>query len=549
MKNFKYIVMSCLAMILVVTGCQDDDSTIGMLTPATNVSVDAEIVGAYEAFPDGDGSGLVIFTVTADDAISYSFQFGDGTTEVSPSGKITHRYGSVGLNSYDVVANAIGTGGIISNTAITIEVFNSFDDPEIKEYLTGGSSRTWYLAAGEENHFGLGPSREGIDGDWWYPKSSWYVAKPFELCDNPGSSCFCDDELTFTLTANNELSFQQDNKGQTFYNGAQSGLGGGDVCLDLDTSGTFAVQLAPSEEAIPEAETTGTVMSFTDGGFMSYYLGASTYEILSITDTNMYVRVLDPLNDVVAWYLKFQTSPAEKEAGFDELVWFDEFDIDGAPDATKWTYDLGDLGFNDEEQTYTKDAENVIVEDGVLKIIAKADGSGGYTSARLKTEGIFSFKYGRIDISAKLPASQGTWPALWMLGDNISTVGWPLCGEIDIMEQTGQDKATMFSTLHWFDTALNGNASYGNIAGGDGPVQVTNATSEFRVYSMEWTEDEIKMYVDDVEHLVISNNADLPFVENFFMVLNIAMGGTLGGTIDPDFTEDSMEIDYIKVYQ
>ena len=227
------------------------------------------------------------------------------------------------------------------------------------------------------------------------------------------------------------------------------------------------------------------------------------------------------------------------------MVWEDDFNTAGAPDDTKWTYDLGtgSNGWgNGESQSYTNDSENVIVEDGSLKITAIKEGAN-YTSARIKSQGLYEFTYGRVEVRAKLPASQGTWPAIWMLGSNFTTVGWPQAGEIDIMEQTGGDKTRVLGTCHWFNTAGSNNASYGE------NTIVENSSSEFHLYTVEWTEGAIKIYVDDVQYYELTNSVDLPFNADFFLILNVAMGGSLGGNIDPAFTEDTMEIDYVKVFQ
>jgi len=228
-------------------------------------------------------------------------------------------------------------------------------------------------------------------------------------------------------------------------------------------------------------------------------------------------------------------------------TWADEFFQDGSPNSDNWTYDLGAGGWgNGEAQTYTNNSTNVKVEDGLLKIIAKANGSG-YTSSRLKSQDLFQFTYGRVDVRAKLPSATGTWPAIWMLGSNFSSVSWPRCGEIDIMEQTGQDKNKVLGTCHWFDTASQGYAGYGL------DTNISNSSTEFHVYSVVWNASNITIYVDDVQYYVISSNnsaiPSTPFNKDFFLILNVAMGGTLGGTIDPNFTEDSMEIDYVRVYQ
>ena len=221
----------------------------------------------------------------------------------------------------------------------------------------------------------------------------------------------------------------------------------------------------------------------------------------------------------------------------------DEFDTDGAPDATKWTYDLGtgSNGWgNGESQVYTNNADNVIIENGILKIMAKADGSG-YTSARLKTENLYEFTYGRVEISARLPSAQGTWPALWSLGADYDVNPWPGCGEMDIMEQTGQDKNTVLATVH--------HPAVSPGSGDTGETTLSTSTTEFHKYTLDWTPDTITFLIDDEVFRSVANTPDLPFNSNFFLIMNVAMGGTLGGQIDAAFTEDMMEVDYVRVYQ
>lgn len=225
-------------------------------------------------------------------------------------------------------------------------------------------------------------------------------------------------------------------------------------------------------------------------------------------------------------------------------VWADEFFKDGKPDTKNWTYDIGAGGWGNQElQTYTNSTNNAVVENGILKIIAKSDGAGGYTSARIKTENLQEFRYGTLKVRAKLPASAGTWPAIWMLGNDFDTVGWPRCGEIDIMEQTGTNKNEVLATCHWYDNNSGNTASYGLKS------SISNASSQFHVYSMEWSETYIRMFVDDVQYYEIALNNNLPFNKDFFLILNIAMGGTLGGDVPAGFTQDTMEIDYVRLYQ
>ncbi len=231
------------------------------------------------------------------------------------------------------------------------------------------------------------------------------------------------------------------------------------------------------------------------------------------------------------------------------LIWSDEFDTPGSPDPAKWSYDIGDgcpgnCGWgNNELQYYTNRPDNAIVSGGTLKIIAKAENFSGkaYTSARLLSKNKFSFKYGKVDVRAKLPAGVGTWPAIWTLGNNINTVGWPSCGEMDIMEHKGSELNKIYGTLH-YPGRSGGNAD------GNSKI-ISNATTAFHIYTLEWTSSLIKISVDgDLIHSVV-NSTTTPFNQNFFFILNIAMGGNFGGPVDPAFTNASMEIDYVRVYQ
>ena len=225
------------------------------------------------------------------------------------------------------------------------------------------------------------------------------------------------------------------------------------------------------------------------------------------------------------------------------LAWSDEFNVDGAPDSAKWSYETGAGGWgNNELQYYTNRPENVIVQNGVLKInlIKEAYNGSNYTSARIVTKNKYSIKYARVDIRAKLPAGGGTWPALWMLGSDINTNPWPACGEIDIMEHVGNQPNRIYGTLH------HPGHSGGNADGGN--VLISNATTEFHVYSCDWDATTIKFYVDNVLFYTFNNNSGLPFNKPFFFIFNCAMGGNFGGAVDPNFTSATLEVDYVHVY-
>jgi PKD repeat protein len=226
------------------------------------------------------------------------------------------------------------------------------------------------------------------------------------------------------------------------------------------------------------------------------------------------------------------------------MIWSDEFSAPGAPDPSKWGYDIGAGGWgNNESQYYTNRLENATVSNGTLKIIARAESFGGsnYTSARLLSRTKFSFKYGKIEVAAKLPTGVGTWPAIWMLGDNFPTAGWPACGEIDIMEHKGSDPNRIHASVH-----------YSGFSGGNAVTATTliqQANSSFHIYACEWSPQSIKFFVDGNLFHTVANSGSLPFNQSFFILLNQAMGGNFGGSIAPNFSSATFEIDYVRVYQ
>ncbi|MFW5831934.1 MAG: family 16 glycosylhydrolase [Prolixibacteraceae bacterium] len=231
------------------------------------------------------------------------------------------------------------------------------------------------------------------------------------------------------------------------------------------------------------------------------------------------------------------------------LVWQDEFNEAGAPDPGKWSYDIGGHGWGNQElQTYTNSRANSFVEDGKLTIRALKT-NGSWTSARLVTKGKGDWLYGRIEVKAKLPSGKGTWPAIWMLPTDWEYGGWPKSGEIDIMEHVGYDFGNVHGTIH--TEAYN--HSIGTQKGGS--VEVENVASQFHVYAIDWTEDEIIWYVDGEEYYRFENPdksyKEWPFDKRFHLILNIAIGGTWGGAqgIDPNLKEATMEIDYVRVYK
>jgi beta-glucanase (GH16 family) len=549
----KKIILNTIAIfsLLLMVNCQEDNFSFGALDAPSDLKITVDIVGKTDQTPFGDGSGKVKFTATANNAISYKYVYGDGVSDNAPGGVVEHGYATVGVNTYTVTIIASGKGGLSSNTTVDVKVLSNFSDEKSTQLLTGGTAtgKKWYLAANEKGHLGVGQN----DGDAtknYYP--NYYQAGAFEK----EATCFYDGDYTFALVGG-KIEYKQDNKGNTFFQNSYKSVGGGtnggdDQCLPYSTAGTKIVSLAPSTSVVsknPEAakESTGTVMNFSDGGFMGYYAGATQYEIMSITENRMVVRFVQGNNAGLAWYQIFTTTrpvniPVDTTE-YTNLVWSDDFNTDGAPNAAKWTYDLGANGWgNNEKQNYTNLAKNVKVQGGNLIITAIKEASNGaeYSSARIKTQGLYDFKYGTIEMKAKMPKGAGTWPAFWSLGTKAVT--WPANGEIDFMEFIGSKPLQTQSALH-----------YPNNSGGNAKVKITpiaNADSEFHIYKTIWSPKTIRFYLDGALYFTFDNtDTSLPFHENFFMILNVAMGGNLGGTIDPAFTQSAMEVDYVKVFQ
>jgi len=236
-----------------------------------------------------------------------------------------------------------------------------------------------------------------------------------------------------------------------------------------------------------------------------------------------------------------------------KLVWSDEFNITGHPDTTKWAYNIGtgNNGWgNNELEYYTNSNNNARVENGNLIIEARKENLGGqnYTSARMLTQGKADWTYGRFEIRAKLPAGVGSWPAIWMLGSNIDQVGWPACGEIDIMEHVGKS----LNEIHWSAHSKLYNWPKGTQK--TAKAFINDVTASFHVYTLDWSKKEMKFYVDNVLYLTVENENKsdeyYPFVAPQFLLLNLAVGGGFGGPkVDDSIFPIRMEVDYVRVYQ
>ena len=262
----------------------------------------------------------------------------------------------------------------------------------------------------------------------------------------------------------------------------------------------------------------------------------------------------------------FQFVSSQVDVVYNDLVWSDEFENNGALNSSKWHHQTqiptGGNWYNGEQQHYTNELANSFVESGSLKIVAKKEVytnqgyTKQYTSARLNSK--FAFTHGRVDIRAKIPTNQGTWPALWLLGKNIiepgaffsathGTTSWPACGEIDIMEHG----ITPWQPSGYVQSALHTPSSYGSTVNHGGTI-ANNLGNDFHVYSMNWSPNQITFLLDGVAFYTYNpavKNADTwPFIADQYLLLNIAIGG-VAGTIPSNFTQATMEIDYVRVYQ
>lgn len=236
-----------------------------------------------------------------------------------------------------------------------------------------------------------------------------------------------------------------------------------------------------------------------------------------------------------------------------QLVWSDEFDYNGLPDDSKWSYDVGGHGWgNNESQYYTEGRlENVRVENGVLTIEARKENfeGSGYTSTRLVSRNKGDWKYGRFEIRAKLPSGRGTWPAIWMLPTDWLYGGWPASGEIDIMEHVGYDMNRIHGTIHTEAFNHTKGTQVGN------SIMASNVDTEFHVYTLDWWPDRIDIFMDGEKYFTVSDNgsgfAAWPFDQRFHLLLNIAVGGSWGGVqgIDDSIFPQRMEVDYVRVYE
>ena len=267
------------------------------------------------------------------------------------------------------------------------------------------------------------------------------------------------------------------------------------------------------------------------------------------------------------------TTPVETYVFNNELVWGDEFDVDGSISLDKWNIETvapnNGSWWNGELQYYTDKENNIKIEDGLLKITAKYESFNGknYTSARINTQDKYEFTYGRVELRAKLPNWEGMWPAFWLLGANYDVIDWPYCGELDVLEHgdyikesTVDDPGLISSAVHY--GPLDHKSQYENIpntffmaTGQENFVRaekiIENPFDQFHTYAIQWTPDKIQFFIDDDMYFEFPLQAQhSPFDKPFFLILNLAVGGHwTDGYVAPGFDQATYEIDYVRIYQ
>lgn len=286
-------------IVFLITGigfiaCKKTEYTFGEIKTPSGLVLNAVVAGVDATNPNGNGSGNVTITVDASNAINYKIDFGDGKTKIVSAGTFTYKYSTPGTNEYTIIVNAAGTGGTISTISKKVKIFVAFEIPAaIVQSLTGGTSKVWVTDAGADGHFGVGPS------DMWTP--FWYAATP-----NSREACAYDDEITFTKNGLSIL-MSVDNKGQSFSIGASSsfyGFGGGDACLDINAGGSKKLVFFESTNTPSNVTSTNIKFDVPGNGIINFGTGGTTYEILSITDTKLFLRNIGI--DGNSWYQKLK---------------------------------------------------------------------------------------------------------------------------------------------------------------------------------------------------------------------------------------------------
>ena len=303
MKNlYKIIGLFSLLVVLSMTGCKKEEYSFGAMKTPTGLALTTTVVGVDNANPTGNGTGAVSINITATNAITYNVDFGDGNIALVPSGKITYKYTTPGVKKYTITVNAIGTGGIISTISKSVTVFVAFEIPTaILANLTGSGSKVWIADKAAPGHFGVGPGPSQGSNETFFP--SWYAAGP----DARAADGFYDDEITFSKDANNNVSLDLDNKGNTFVLGAAIayyGLTGGEGQFPITTLGVKRLSFMNATSTSTPDISTRIQFSVPGNGLVMVGAGSNMYEIIALTSTSMTLRTIGA--DGNAWYQMFK---------------------------------------------------------------------------------------------------------------------------------------------------------------------------------------------------------------------------------------------------
>lgn len=292
-KNIKWLLFGLLITTIVVAACKKATYNFGDIKTPADLTLTATVAGIDVNNPNGNGSGAVAISVTAKDAITYKIDFGDGKVMMLPAGTINYKYTTPGTFDYTITVNAIGTAGTTSTISKRIKVFVAFEIPaDIVSSLTGGSSKTWVCDKEASGHFGVGPA------DQFLP--TYYSADP-----NSRQPCAYDDEITFSKDANNNIYMALDNKGQSFIIGAAAGfygLASAEDCEDVTAGGAKKLSFMNATSNSTTANSTRIQFEVPGNGLIIFGTGATAYEILSISPTNITLRNIGI--DGNAWYQK-----------------------------------------------------------------------------------------------------------------------------------------------------------------------------------------------------------------------------------------------------
>lgn len=293
--KIKLLIIMFIAAGVSFTACTKTKYSLGELKSPSALTLTTAITGVDASNPNGNGSGTVAITAIASNAITYNIDFGDGKTQVVPSGVITYKYTNPGTFDYTITVNAVGTAGIISSISKKIKVFVAFEIPAaILQSLTNGSSQVWITDKAASGHFGVGQA------DMFFP--NYYAATP-----NSREACAYDDEITFSQDANKNVFMAVNNKGENFSIGAATafyGFSGGDGCYAINTGGNKKLAFMDATSASTSANSTRIQFVVPGNGIINFGTGGTAYEIIAITSTTINLRNIGA--DGNAWYQKLK---------------------------------------------------------------------------------------------------------------------------------------------------------------------------------------------------------------------------------------------------